>query len=61
MELVHRAGSSLHWSKCACGMKHLELAHRSVWMRLFVQRRLFYCRKCRQHMLIPVPETRKAA
>jgi len=28
-------------------------------MRLFVDRRLFFCRRCRQRMLIPMPDLRR--
>ena len=59
MELSREAGSGLHWSKCECDIRKLELAHRAPWMRLFFRRRLYFCRSCRQHMLIPVPDLRR--
>ncbi|MCU1291492.1 MAG: hypothetical protein JWP08_342 [Bryobacterales bacterium] len=59
MKHVHRASGRLHWSQCSCGMTYLELAHRAAWMRLFVDRRLFFCRACRQRMLIRTPDLRR--
>ena len=59
MAHVHTAERGLAWSQCTCGTKYLELAHRDMWMRLFMERRLFFCRVCRQRMLIPVPAVRR--
>ena len=60
MAHVLKAGGALHWSQCDCGMKFLELSHRSGWMRLFFpDRRLYFCRTCRQRMLIPMPLLRR--
>jgi len=59
MEHVQRAERGLHWSQCTCGVRYLELTHRDGWMRLFIDRRLFFCRRCRQRMLIPVPDLRR--
>ena len=59
--MAHGRGvaGGLYWTQCSCGVKYLELSHRTGWMRLFLDRRLFFCRACRHRMLIPVPALRR--
>ena len=59
MAHVLKQGGALQWTQCSCGMKFLELNHRSIWMKLFPERRLYFCRVCRQRMLIPMPLLRR--
>ena len=50
----------LQYEPCGCDPQYLRRRHRSWWMRLLWNRRLYECKDCRQHLLIPEPQPEDA-